>query len=81
MALTEKGDIYSWGCNEFGQLALDVLDMRPRDLPTKIAQHSLGEVAEIACGANHRYSNRGKGIVIGPIMPIAHLSSLITRVV
>lgn len=53
MALTEKGDVYSWGSNEFGQLGHD--DMKPRDVPTKIPQHlQQFEVVEIACGANHR---------------------------
>jgi alpha-tubulin suppressor-like RCC1 family protein len=49
LALTEAGDVLTWGWNGFGQLGVN--DTRPRSTPTKVL--GLAQVQTIAAGEMH----------------------------
>jgi alpha-tubulin suppressor-like RCC1 family protein len=57
LALTDKGDLYAWGSNEFGQLGLD--DCNKRTVPTKV--DVLSKITMISAGSNHTLALRANG--------------------
>jgi len=48
-ALSESGDLYTWGQNTNGRLGFP-LDVQYGTTPKKIAQDSTGRIAQVACG-------------------------------
>jgi alpha-tubulin suppressor-like RCC1 family protein len=55
LALNDKGELYAWGSNEFGQLGLD--DCNKRTTPTKV--DVLSRITLISAGSNHTLALRG----------------------
>lgn len=49
IALTEKGQLFSWGCNEHGELGIG--HFNDICVPTKISALSQQEVIDVACGS------------------------------
>lgn len=59
LAISESGDIYVWGANDFGQLGTG--DMKPLDRPTKlkIAQ----KFVQVSAGAKHSLALTDHGLI------------------
>ncbi|XP_014250141.1 probable E3 ubiquitin-protein ligase HERC4 isoform X2 [Cimex lectularius] len=64
MALTNKGELYSWGSNENGQLGLG-LKVKSVKEPTLVSSLNGLPIALIACGANHSFAISKSGAVYG----------------
>ncbi|XP_067008518.1 probable E3 ubiquitin-protein ligase HERC4 isoform X2 [Anabrus simplex] len=64
LALTNNGQLYSWGCNAFGQLGLGTntpVENRPRLISSLVGI----PIALIACGGNHSFAVSKSGAVYG----------------
>lgn len=59
LALNDKGEVYSWGYNEYGQLGLG--HNKPVDIPTKIV--GLQNVKEIFTGYDNSYFIMNNGTI------------------
>uniref|UniRef100_A0A7S2S3X1 Myosin motor domain-containing protein n=1 Tax=Mucochytrium quahogii TaxID=96639 RepID=A0A7S2S3X1_9STRA len=59
--VTKLGNIYTWGCNKFGQLGLG--DQKDRVVPIKLEKDSNRRFAKICCGARHCVAIDVKGTV------------------
>ncbi|KAE8744459.1 hypothetical protein FOCC_FOCC008934 [Frankliniella occidentalis] len=64
LALTNDGQLYSWGCNRFGQLGLGTTSEQERK-PTLITSLAGIPIAIIACGSNHSFAVSKSGAVFG----------------
>jgi alpha-tubulin suppressor-like RCC1 family protein len=51
LALSEYGDVYSWGNNNYGKLGIGMDDLVLMPFPTKI--RTLEKIEKILCGNNH----------------------------
>lgn len=64
LALTNSGDLYSWGSNAYGQLGLgNVTEMN--STPTLIKSLTGIPIAFITCGGNHSFAVTKSGAVYG----------------
>jgi len=54
LARTSKGDVYSWGKNDVGQLGLGKKNVEKISTPTKIS--TLPKVKRIFSGWNHSFA-------------------------
>ncbi|KZC13853.1 RCC1 and BTB domain-containing protein 1 [Dufourea novaeangliae] len=63
LALTSKGEVYSWGCNTYRQLGHQTTD-RTYHVPTSVHMN-LNEdlIVDIACGTNHTLALTANGKV------------------
>lgn len=64
MALTNDGQLYSWGCNRFGQLGLGTASEQEKK-PSLITSLAGIPIAFIACGSNHSFAVSKSGAVFG----------------
>lgn len=64
LALTNDGQLYSWGCNRFGQLGLGTTSEQERK-PILITSLAGIPIAIIACGSNHSFAVSKSGAVFG----------------
>ncbi|KAK7873892.1 hypothetical protein R5R35_005749 [Gryllus longicercus] len=64
LALTNNGDIYSWGSNEYGQLGIGRYSSVERK-PTLIRSLRGIPIAHIACGGSHSLAVSKSGAVFG----------------
>lgn len=64
LALTNKGELYSWGSNDNGQLGLG-LKMRIIPFPALVASLTGLPVSLIACGGSHSFILSKSGAVYG----------------
>ena len=53
-AIADNGDMFTWGCNEFGQLGhhSNLFGIRPV-APRRVRSHDMLRFSHTACGANH----------------------------
>ncbi|XP_059046133.1 probable E3 ubiquitin-protein ligase HERC4 isoform X2 [Achroia grisella] len=64
IALTNSGDLYSWGANSYGQCGLGIFtskEMKPRQITSLLGV----PIALIACGSNHTFVLSKSGAVFG----------------
>ena len=59
VALTKKGEVFTWGLNNNGQLGHG--DRKPRTVPTKVAGLDWLVITQISCGYQHTAALTGKG--------------------
>ncbi|XP_015840693.1 probable E3 ubiquitin-protein ligase HERC4 isoform X2 [Tribolium castaneum] len=64
VALTNAGEIFVWGANDFGQLGLGTITPY-ESTPTTVCSLSGIPFALIACGANHTFAVSKSGAVFG----------------
>ncbi|KAK9506239.1 hypothetical protein O3M35_008210 [Rhynocoris fuscipes] len=64
LALTNKGELYAWGSNEYGQLGLG-LKVKSVPQPTRVSSLNGLPIALIACGAHHSFVISKSGAVYG----------------
>uniref|UniRef100_A0A1Q3F9S7 Putative hect e3 ubiquitin ligase n=1 Tax=Culex tarsalis TaxID=7177 RepID=A0A1Q3F9S7_CULTA len=64
LALTNSGELYAWGANEYGQLGLGTTGKK---VPTATLIKSLAgiPIAFIACGGNHSFAVSKSGAIFG----------------
>lgn len=62
MALTNTGELYSWGRNQYGQLGLGVKSDH-EGLPNQIKSLQGVPIAQVACGSNHSFVLSRSGAV------------------
>ena len=53
VALTAKGEVYAWGCNDHSQLGRGSPTQAPQPLPEKISTFEGFPIKSIACGDEH----------------------------
>ncbi|KAL1117573.1 hypothetical protein AAG570_003888 [Ranatra chinensis] len=64
LALTNKGELYTWGSNENGQLGLGLKDKSVRE-PSLVSSLIGLPISLIACGASHSFAVSRSGAVYG----------------
>jgi alpha-tubulin suppressor-like RCC1 family protein len=62
VGLTKKGEVFSWGCNDYGQLGHG--DEEHRRVPTKVASLDGTVIIKISCGKSHTAALTKKGEVL-----------------
>ena len=53
LAITESGQVYSWGYNGNGELGHGTTSPTTNPTPTKIAKLEQFQVKQVACGSSH----------------------------
>jgi alpha-tubulin suppressor-like RCC1 family protein len=61
LALTQSGEVYGWGCNEFGQIGCG--DNNVKVMPTKVTGLNENKIKMISCGENHSLALTESGCV------------------
>lgn len=64
LALTNSGELFSWGANMYGQLGLGTTTEKVM-VPTQIKSLSGIPIAFIACGGNHSFAVSKSGAIFG----------------
>ncbi|KAJ8727556.1 hypothetical protein PYW07_001675 [Mythimna separata] len=64
LALTNNGDLFSWGANSFGQCGLGTMTNKEM-IPQQINSLLGVPIAMIACGSNHTFALSKSGAVFG----------------
>lgn len=64
IALTNIGDLYSWGANSYGQCGLGMISSK-EVLPQAVTSLLGVPIALIACGSNHTFALSKSGAVFG----------------
>ncbi|XP_049804341.1 probable E3 ubiquitin-protein ligase HERC4 isoform X1 [Schistocerca nitens] len=64
LALTNNGELYAWGCNEYGQLGLGS-SVSKETRPCLVRSLMGIPIAIIACGGNHSFAVSKSGAVYG----------------
>ncbi|KAK9685781.1 HECT-domain (ubiquitin-transferase) [Popillia japonica] len=64
IALTNNGDLFSWGANNYGQLGIGTVTPRESN-PTVVVSLTGIPIALIACGGNHTFALSKSGAVFG----------------
>jgi len=64
LALTNIGELFSWGCNSHGQLGIGVKGS-PEKMPYQIKSLQGIPIAFIACGGHHSFAVSRSGAVFG----------------
>ncbi|XP_063237913.1 probable E3 ubiquitin-protein ligase HERC4 [Bacillus rossius redtenbacheri] len=63
LALTNKGELFAWGCNRYGQLGLNSSSSETR--PRLVKALAGVPLALVACGSNHSFAVSKSGAVFG----------------